>query len=156
MTLYRHFASKEALFEGLVIEMCGQMRHSIENAPAATASKPFAERLTGELRAFVSALIEPDALALYRVVVADGWRLPTVAQAFNESGMRAIRLRLAALLEAGGVAPRHALKVAGEVVALTLGDAYQHAVLGVSREDGTKMFAQQIKTAVAHAISFAS
>src|ERR1700675_964765 len=66
MTLYRHFPSKEALFEGLVTAMCEYMREGLENAPLADIHKPAFDRLAAELRAFTSALIEPDALALYR------------------------------------------------------------------------------------------
>src|SRR6478609_6650555 len=67
MTLYRHFPSKEALFEGLVAAMCAYMRDSLENAPSPAIDKPAADRLAAELRAFTAALIDPDALALYRV-----------------------------------------------------------------------------------------
>ena len=35
MTLYRHFPSKEALFEGLVTATCESMREGLENAPIA-------------------------------------------------------------------------------------------------------------------------
>src|SRR5271167_1931719 len=52
MTLYRHFPNKEALFEGLVIGMCGYMREGLENAPPADIHKPASERLADELRAF--------------------------------------------------------------------------------------------------------
>jgi TetR/AcrR family transcriptional regulator, mexJK operon transcriptional repressor len=99
MTLYRHFPSKEALFEGLVTATSESMREGLENAPAADADKPIAMRLADELSAFTSALIEPDGLALYRLIVADGWRFPELARVFDRSGMRVIRRRLAECLK---------------------------------------------------------
>src|ERR1700727_2584817 len=105
MTLYPHFPSKEALFEGLVTATCESMREGLENAPTADTDKPIANRLADELSAFTSALIEPDGLALYRLIVADGWRFPELARVFDRSGMRVIRRRLAELLETGGCPP---------------------------------------------------
>jgi TetR/AcrR family transcriptional repressor of mexJK operon len=153
MTLYRHFPNKESLFEGLVIGMCGEMREGLENAPLADGHKPAAERLTDELRAFTSGLIEPDFLALYRLLVADGWRFPDLACVFDQSGMRVIRCRIAALLGTGGVPANELGQRAGEVVALALGDAYQRAVLGIVEEADGEAFAQQIEAAVTHGLS---
>jgi TetR/AcrR family transcriptional regulator, mexJK operon transcriptional repressor len=153
MTLYRHFPSKEALFEGLVTAMCEYMREGLENAPPADMDKPGANRLADELRAFTSALIEPDALALYRLIVADGWRFPGLARVFDQSGMRVIRLRIAELLETAGVPANRSRQVAAEVVALALGDAYQRAVLGIAEEGDGEAFARQIEAAVKHALS---
>jgi AcrR family transcriptional regulator len=148
MTLYRHFPSKEALFEGLVTATCEYMREGLENAPSGDIGQPAANRLADELSAFTSALIEPDALALYRLIVADGWRFPGLARAFDQSGMQVIRRRIAALLETGGVAADKSKQVAGEVVALALGDAYQRAVLGIAEEGDREAFARQIEAAV--------
>jgi TetR/AcrR family transcriptional regulator, mexJK operon transcriptional repressor len=153
MTLYRHFPSKEALFEGLVTAMCGSMREGLENAPSADMNKPIANRLADELRAFTSALIEPDALALYRLIVADGWRFPEVARVFDRSGMRVIRRRIAELLETGGVPGDQSRQVAAEVVALALGDAYQRAILGIAEEGDGEAFARQIEAAVKYWLS---
>src|ERR1700678_925891 len=124
MTLYRHFPSKEALFEGLVTATCESMREGLENAPTADTDKPIANRLADELSAFTSALIEPDGLALYRLIVADGWRFPELARVFEQSGMRVTARRVAELLETSGVPADQARQVAAELVALALGDAY--------------------------------
>jgi TetR/AcrR family transcriptional regulator, mexJK operon transcriptional repressor len=153
MTLYRHFPSKEALFEGLVTAMCAYMREGLENAPSADMGKSGADRLADELRAFTSALIEPDALALYRLIVADGWRFPGLARVFDQSGMRVIRRRIAGLLETAGVPSDRSRQVAAEVVALALGDAYQRAVLGIVEEADGDAFARQIDAAVKHGLS---
>lgn len=153
MTLYRHFPSKEALFEGLVTATCESMREGLENAPLADTHKPIAERLADELRAFVSALIEPDGLALYRLIVADGWRFPELSRVFDRSGIRVIRRRLADLLEAGGAPGDQSEHAAGEVVALALGDAYQRALLGIAEEGDGEAFARQIDIAVAYGLS---
>ena len=152
MTLYRHFPSKEALFEGLVTAMCEYMREGLENAPSADIDKPSANRLADELRDFTLALIEPDALALYRLIVAEGWRFPDLARIFDQSGMRVIRLRIAKLLETGGAPSHESQQVAAEVVALALGDAYQRAVLGIVEEGDGEAFAKQIAAAVAYGL----
>ncbi len=152
MTLYRHFPNKEALFEGLVIAMCESIREGLEKAPFTDIQKPAFERLADELRAFISALIEPDALALYRLIVSDGWRFPNLARAFDQSGMRVIRQRIAQLLETGGVPANRSRHAAGEVVALSLGDAYQRAILGIAEESDDEAFAQQIEAAVTHGL----
>jgi TetR/AcrR family transcriptional regulator, mexJK operon transcriptional repressor len=150
MTLYRHFTNKEALFEGLVIGMCEHTREGLENAPLGDVNKPATERLADELRTFTSALIVPDWLALYRLIVADGWRFPDLARVFDQSGMRVIRRRIAALLESGGVPAEKSKQVASEVVALSLGDAYLRAVLGIVEEDDDELFARQNEAAVRH------
>jgi TetR/AcrR family transcriptional regulator, mexJK operon transcriptional repressor len=153
MTLYRHFPSKEALFEGLVTAMCEHMREVLETATSADIDQPAANRLADELRAFTSALIEPDVLALYRLIVADGWRFPGLVHIFDQSGMRVIRQRIAELLETGGVPADRSRQVAAEVVALALGDAYQRAILGIVEEGDDEAFAQQIDVALKHGLS---
>ena len=154
MTLYRHFPSKEALFEGLVTATCESLREGLENAPTADTDKPIALRLADELRAFTSALIEPNGLALYRLIVADGWRFPELSRVFDRSGMLVIRRRISELLETGGAPGEQARQVAGDVVALALGDAYQRALLGITEEGDGEAFARQIDAAVSYGLNW--
>jgi TetR/AcrR family transcriptional repressor of mexJK operon len=153
MTLYRHFPNKEALFEGLVAAMCEDIREGLENAPLADMGKSAADRLTEELRGFTSALIDPEMLSLYRLIVADGWRFPGLSRVFDQSGMRVIQQRIANILEIGGVPANQSRQVAAEVVALALGDAYQRAVLGIVEEGESEAFMQQIQAAVTYGLS---
>jgi TetR/AcrR family transcriptional regulator, mexJK operon transcriptional repressor len=153
MTLYRHFPSKEALFVGLVTAMCDTMREALENAPAADTAKPIADRLVDELHAFTSGVIEPDWLALYRLIVADGWRFPELSRVFEQSGMRVIRWRIAELLESSGAPADQSARVAAEIVALALGDAYQRAILGIAEEGDGEAFARQIDVAVKYGLN---
>ena len=156
MTLYRHFPSKDALFEGLVTAMCEYMREDLGNARPLEVDSSCANRLAGELGALTSGLIEPDALGLYRLIVAEGWRFPGLARIFEQSGMRMIRQRIATILEAGGVPADQSRHVAAEVIALALGDAYQRAALGIVEEGDSEMFARQIETAVRYGLSRAA
>jgi TetR/AcrR family transcriptional regulator, mexJK operon transcriptional repressor len=137
----------------LVTAMCEDMREGLENAPLADMGKSPADRLADELRAFTSGLIEPDWLALYRLIVADGWRFPELARVFEQSGMRVIRQRIAELLETGGVPANQSRQVAAEVVHLSLGDAYLRAVLGIVEEGDGVAFSRQIDAAVTYGLS---
>ncbi|MEJ0007993.1 MAG: TetR/AcrR family transcriptional regulator [Steroidobacteraceae bacterium] len=152
MTLYRHFPSKEALCEGLVAGMCEYMREGLENAPSAGTGQSGANRLADELRVFASALNAPDALALCRLLVAEGWRFPDLVGVFNQSGMRIIRRRIAALLESDGIPADASTQVSGEVAGLALGDAYQRAILGIVEAGDGEAFARQIAAAVTHGV----
>jgi len=155
MTLYRHFPNKETLFEGLVISMCDYMREGIENASVSAMDHPVERRLADELRAFIDVVIAPEALSLYRLIVAEGWRFTNLAHAFKQSGMSVIRRRIAALLENGGVSNDISGKIAAEVVALALGDAYQRAALGIVEDGDDHVFTYQIEAAVNHAFNHA-
>lgn len=67
--------------------------------------------------------------------------------------MRVIRRRIAAILAAGGLDAGGTMPIAGEVVAIALGDAYQLAVLGIADAGQSDAFAAQIDAAVKYGLS---
>ena len=83
-------------------------------------------------------------------IVADGWRFPDLARAFEHADMRVIRQRIEAILKGGGVPSDQAKALGAEVVALALGDAYRRAVLGIAEAGDHMAFARQIEVAAAH------
>ncbi len=152
MTVYRHFGTKEELFEALVDGMCARMAQQAEEAPLPPEDHPTRNRLRSEAEEFTAALTQRDALALYRVIIADGWRFPTLARAFEQSGVSVLRRRIAAILS-GAVPKEEVTTRASGFISLALGDAYLEAAIGLAGADLPDRFAVQIGTAIDFALS---
>src|SRR5271155_1745121 len=152
MTVYRHFGTKEELFEEIVEEMCRRMLAGAE-AAAPAAGLSLANRLTAEAHSFVAALTGLEALAFYRLVIADGWRFPALARAFERSGMAVLRRRVSAILEEAGLNPAETARRASGFINLALGDAYLEAALGIDDPDRGARFEAQIAAAADFALA---
>ena len=152
MTVYRHFHSKEELFAALVDSMCAGMVAEAERTPPPPEGQPLEDLLRSEARAFTAALIEPDALALYRLIVADGWRFPALARTFERSGMAVLRRRVALILSGDRVSGEQAAARAAGFINLALGDAYLEASIGLDDADPASRFAKQIEMAIRFAL----
>ena len=153
MTVYRHFRSKEELFEALLAAMCRYTRTVAEQAPVESAKRPVDERLRAEALAFTAALIQPEALAMYRLIVADGWRHPALARLFEQSGLAVLRARVAAILSGSGKSEEELARRASGFVNLALGDAYLEASIGLDVPDINDRFSRQIETAIQFSLS---
>lgn len=83
-TLYAHFKSKQLLFESMVQDRCrAEMGESL--LPAQLGDDPL-EGLTLLGRKFLSMLMTPEALAAFRLVLAESKRRPELGEAFYRSG----------------------------------------------------------------------
>ncbi len=153
MTVYRHFRSKEELFKALVASMCRYVRAESEQAPSESAERPVRERLHAEALAFTAALTQPEALATYRLIIADGWRYPELARLFEQSGLAVLRARVAAILASSGTPPRELAGRASGFINLALGDVYLEASIGLDDPDRQTRFAAQIEDAIRFAVA---
>lgn len=151
MTVYRHFGTKEELFEALVNDMCREMQQQaeLEDPQAGVTPEASLDRLAREI---VRGLTQPDALALYRLIIADGWRFPALARLFQQSGVAVLRKRTREILTQVGLAEGDLDLRASGFINLVLGDAYLEATLGLDEPDSAQRFEKQIASATRFAL----
>ena len=96
LTVYSHFADKEALFGAAVTECCAQMlpHRLFANEPRL----PVRHALTGIGRAFVDLMMDERALSLHRILVSKQNR--RLAELFFGHGPRAALQEMEAFLRA--------------------------------------------------------
>ena len=96
-TLYRHFASKEALFA----EIVGRKAARISGPESALARDGTPEQILFELgHSLLGMMMKPDTSSLFRVVVAEAPRSPELAAVFYAHGPGVTLQRLTDYLRA--------------------------------------------------------
>lgn len=102
-TFYHRFPGKEALFEAVLRRLIARWTPSFDGAAPDGASLPEALRRIGGYMLDVA--LTPQALALHRIMIAEGERFPALARILHEVGQAAGVARIAHDLErraAGG------------------------------------------------------
>jgi len=79
-TLYQYFDSKEALFQAMMLEPRDSMLLVFDHSPDECHVKQLWEF------SWVYAIMQPEFLALARLVIADAQRFPELGQAYQASG----------------------------------------------------------------------
>jgi len=80
-TLYNHFPSKDALFD-TVIDGCWQ-RFVRPEDPAFDPNILVHERLAALARSRMNVLLDPELLAIFRMVLAESMRMPDLGRAYR-------------------------------------------------------------------------
>jgi TetR/AcrR family transcriptional repressor of mexJK operon len=98
-TLYNYFPSKEELFAAVVTARCEQLQSIIadvesEGVDLRTSLKHLGER-------FLALILTDDAIATFRLVVAESARFPEIGRAFYAAGPRAGEERIGRFLSQG-------------------------------------------------------
>lgn len=151
-TLYAHFPGKAGLFAAVVAERCDRMA-AAAGAPAShnDALEPALRRLGAAVLGF---LVSPGTLAMHRAVMAEGGRVPGLAEAFDAAGPAAGRARLAEWIveeqRRGRLAAEaDPVEAAGHLSALLRGDVWLRAGLGVGPAPDTATVEAATTAAVA-------
>ncbi|MBW8816233.1 MAG: TetR/AcrR family transcriptional regulator [Caulobacterales bacterium] len=123
-TLYNYFKNKEELFAAVIQRQCGEVLEGISEAPADEPDPR--TRLLRMARNLLARLLQPDALAINRLVIAEGDRFPELGRLFYESGPRRGRDRIAAqlkpLMDSGQLRRADPLQAASQLKDLTIGN----------------------------------
>jgi TetR/AcrR family transcriptional regulator, mexJK operon transcriptional repressor len=106
-TIYAHFPDKAELFGALMYGECLRLWPDIALLDAEPADLRATLLALG--RAYASALSQPRAVAVYRMVVAETPRFPELGRAFFENGPKMVTDRLASYLARAAAQGRLAL-----------------------------------------------
>jgi AcrR family transcriptional regulator len=131
-TLYEHFGNKEGLLRAIIAEGTARVEASL-NIPDENGA-PTEEYLFAIGHSFFHAVMNPANIAMLRIVIAEGARIPGLADLFYNSGPHLVRQRLTRLFRQGqeqgdfqGGAPED---LAQAFVGLILGDFHMRRAIG--------------------------
>lgn len=145
MTVYRHFQSKEALFEGVLREICSDV--------VIGARVPEGASLRDELRilgrAFITLVSDPGRLKTYRLVMSEAERASHISRLFYENAVLGVLGFLAARIGAHVPAldEREQQETASGFLQLSQGHALLRLLMGIDQAVDWPAFEAQIQTA---------
>jgi AcrR family transcriptional regulator len=91
-TLYNYFKNKDELFGAMMQRQCAELQEALFDADFWVGEPR--DRLTRYAQKFLRQLLEPDALAMHRIVVSESERSPGLGRAFYEAGPRVVLERV--------------------------------------------------------------
>ena len=149
MTLYRHFRSKEALFAGVVGEMCDgiaypELARTMAKLPLRAALEAFGRRS-------LEKIFDAETLDLHRLVIAESRRFPELGKMFYERGPGTNVETLAAYLARntnGALRRADAEWLASEFMSLLRGYEHKQALLGHQGPPSQRQRDRQVARAV--------
>jgi TetR/AcrR family transcriptional regulator, mexJK operon transcriptional repressor len=126
-TVYEEFGDKEGLFAALIASILDDM-----SLPALADGPP--DQVLRELgRSYLEQLLDPDALALYRVVLGESRHMRQLGPAIFRAGPRAasdaLARRFAAWIESGELTIENPRRAATLFLAMVEGDLHRAAVM---------------------------
>ncbi len=154
-TLYARFDNKEALFHALLMwgtrqgtEALDAIAHDQTLDPRAALDR-FAVRL-------LTQMMRPEQLALFRIAVAEGGRLPDVGRIFNsltrDHGKGLGRMLTTRLIEQGLIEIDDPEDYGNSFIGLLRGEFYTQALLGVIPPPSTRDIEKHARRAMARLV----
>lgn len=131
-TVYSHFTDKETLFFEAVQSQCAELVPELYQEPAEGSS--LEELLLSVARGFNRLLFKPQAIALYRLVIFQGWAGKPLSKVFFDAGPQQALEQLERLIEwarrEGALCTDHPRHAAEHFLTLVQGYAHLGVLLG--------------------------
>ena len=149
MTVYRHFGSKEALFAGVIGDLCERivdddLAEAFERAPR-QALEVFARKM-------IAIVFAPETIELHRIVVSESRRFPKLGRLFYQSGPQSCIAALEAYFRKQIGNPqfkvRNPRRAAEEFLELLRGYAHLRILLGIDKTLPQRELEQRIASAI--------
>jgi len=150
-TIYNHFHSKDALFKAIITDMTTTLMAPLSMREAAKSTP---ERLLRSLgHDFLTLMLQPSSLALYRLIVAESARFPEIGGELYAVGPGRLIAVLADYLACetrnGRLAVAEPERAAEQFIGMLSGRVQLRALLGVC-EDPTEA---ELNIRVEHAVA---
>lgn len=136
-TIYAHFPSKDALFGAIMQRRC---RDTLPDMPPPGPGEEARAVLTALARRLLALFLSPEAMAVYRIVVAEAARHPDLAHAFYAAGPERAKASLAEtfaeLSRRGELAVEEPWRAADLFVTMLRGEFFHRQLLGLPPRPG--------------------
>jgi AcrR family transcriptional regulator len=154
-TIYARFATKEDLFEAVIVRFIEENVPSIERA--ASERGPVAERLHRIALALLEVALTFDAIAVRRIIVAEATRFPEFARLLHDFGYARVVPLVERCLEDGtasGEITVSDIRQAGDLfLGITVRGFVEKAELGLDRPGLSHVKREALRNAIAFFIS---
>lgn len=148
-TLLKYFGNKAGVLTAVLNQTA---EHMTNDAVAAARSGDPREALTAFGSAVLGFYVRPDALVIYRSVIAEGYRHPALAQGFyfgaHDKFVTALATRLHEWHDSGLIVSREPRADADRFLHLLRGSLLERGVLGLTRTFSQAEISREVDAAV--------
>jgi AcrR family transcriptional regulator len=145
-TVYSFFGGKDGLFAAIVEERCERILSAFGD-PEVVGSDVLSA-LAHVARRYMEVVMAPDAVGLYRLIIAEGVRFPELARTFHQIGPDRANAHLAGMLsiwlERGLIRLDDPQLAAVQFFDLVSGDLHRRAMAGIVPKN--------VRTAIQHRV----
>jgi AcrR family transcriptional regulator len=155
-TLYARFESKEALFQALIAWGTRQGTEALDAIVNDQALDPLAALHLFAARV-LSQMMQPEKLALFRIAVAEGGRLPEVGKIFSrytrDHGVRSGQMLAKRLVEQGLIEIGDPEEYGHSFIGLLQGELFMRALLGAAPPPSAREIERHARRAMTRLVS---